>query len=87
MMARCFDKVDIKFLHEKGFDRFIAIFYRLKGYYKQWVADQTINSRKMQDKCQTLHKYRQANQYLTIASKYFKEVDLKDRSDKIYQRI
>lgn len=47
MMAKCFDKVNIKFLHEKGFDRFIAIFYRLKGYYKQWVADQTINSRKM----------------------------------------
>lgn len=41
----------------------------------------------MADKCKTLHNYRLANQYLTIASKQFKEVDLKERSQKINETI
>lgn len=39
LMSKSFDRVDIQHLQEKGFARFIAIFYRLKGYYMQWVAD------------------------------------------------
>lgn len=42
LMSKSFDRVDVQYLQEKGFARFIAIFYRLKGYYMQWVADQTV---------------------------------------------
>ena len=87
MMSKAFDRVDIQYLQDQGFTRFIAIFYRIKGYYMQWVADQTFKMFKIADKCKALHNYRLANQYLTIASKQFKEVDLKERSQKINETI